>query len=210
MDRIPKIFVINLPHRVDRLESIKNELARMGVLDKMEIVEGVVIDVGALGTAGVAEARARCLDLAQERGYEMIMILEDDCKFLVDKERFHNEIETFLNTAPSDWNGMWFGSFWSSHELESPKFPYNWITVRGIVHDTGSIIHSRFYSQLISGYRFCRDKYIETQNEDYNTDRWIGDSQTSVYVLKNKLCGQADCFSDRTFLAMCGGCSMPL
>ena len=178
----------------------------MGLLHKMEIVEGVVIDVGALGTAGVAEARARCLDLAQERGYEMIMILEDDCKFLVDKETFHNEIETFLNTAPADWNGMWFGSFWKSYQLDLN----NWAKVDSIIHDTGSIIHSRFYSQLISGYRFCRDKYIETQNEDYNTDRWIGDSQISVYVLKNKLCGQADCFSDRTFIPMCGGCSTPL
>lgn len=206
MDRIPKIFVINLPHRVDRLESIKNELDRMGLLDKLEVVEGVVIDVGALGTAGVAEARARCLDLAQERGYEMIMILEDDCKFLVDKETFHGEIETFLNTAPADWNGMWFGSFWKLYEFDLN----NWAKVDSIIHDTGSIIHSRFYSQLISGYRFCRDKYIETQNEDYNTDRWIGDSQISVYVLKNKLCGQADCFSDRTFLNMNGGCAIPL
>jgi GR25 family glycosyltransferase involved in LPS biosynthesis len=206
MDRIPKIFVINLPHRVDRLESIKKELERMGLLDKMEIVEGVIIDVGALGTAGVAEARARCLDLAQERGYEMVMILEDDCKFLFDKERIYSEIETFFNTAPADWNGLWFGSF---YHWTVPS-DLNWTTSVGIIQDTATIIHSRFYNQLINGYRLCRDKYIDTQDEKHNTDYWLGENNIKIYALKTKLCGQADCFSDRTFLDMNGGCSVRL
>lgn len=207
MDRIPKIFVINLPHRTDRLESIKKELDRMGCLDKLEVVEGVVIDVGALGTAGVAEARARCIDLAIERGYEMIMILEDDCKFLVDKEKFYAEIETFLNTAPPDWTGLWFGSFW---KLFYPSNS-NWGVVEGgICQDTATLIHSRFYNQLVQGYRYCRDKYIETQSEDYNTDVWIGSHKIPVYILKDKVCSQADCYSDRTYLNMCGGASISL
>jgi GR25 family glycosyltransferase involved in LPS biosynthesis len=206
MDRIPKIFVINLPHRVDRLESIKKELDRMGLLHKMEVVEGVIIDVGALGTAGVAEARARCLDLAQERGYEMVMILEDDCKFLFDKETVYSEIETFLNTAPPDWNGLWFGSFFPWIYQSN----FNWIETVGITQDTATLIHSRFYDQLINGYRMCRDKYIETQNELYNTDAWLGEEKIKVYALRAKLCGQADGYSDRTFLGMNGGCSTPL
>jgi hypothetical protein len=206
MDRIPKIFVINLPHRTDRLESIKKELERMGLLDKMEIVEGVVIDVGALGTAGVAEARARCLDLAKERGYEMIMILEDDCKFLFDKETFYSEIDTFLNTAPPDWNGLWFGSFyWTNSNTGN-----NWVRSVSIIQDTATLIHSRFYDELIRGYRLCRDKYIETQDEKYNTDAWLTDSKILVYSLKQKICSQADCYSDRTLRGMHGGASIPL
>ena len=180
MDRIPKIFVINLPHRVDRLESIKRELERMGLIDKMEIVEGVVIDVGALGTAGVAEARARCLDIARERGYEMIMILEDDCKFLFDKDRIYSEIETFLNTAPADWNGVWFGSFF---RCTTDIHNHNWIKTSGITQDTATIIHSRFYTKLTDIYRMCRDKYIETQEECYNTDDWMSQNGIDIYVL---------------------------
>jgi hypothetical protein len=206
MDRIPKIFVINLPHRTDRLESIKRELERMGLLHKMEIVEGVVIDVGALGTAGVAEARARCLDIAKDRGYEMIMILEDDCKFLFDKERVHSEIESFLNTAPPDWNGLWFGSF---YHWTTPS-DVNWTTTLGIIQDTATIIHSRFYSQLTHIYRMCRDKYIETQDELYNTDNWLLENKVKIYALKTKLCAQADCYSDRTLRGMHGGASIPL
>lgn len=207
MDQIPKIFVINLPHRTDRLESITKELDKLGLLDKMEIVEGVVIKVeGKLGTAGVAEARARCIELAQQRGYELIMILEDDCKFLCSREQLEDELQTFFNTAPDDWNGLWFGSFYS---VESSN-QFNWLYTKHFVHDTGSIIHSRFYSKLIDIYRFCRDKYIETGDEMFNTDSYMGDTNTPIYLLKNKLCGQADCMSDRTFISMYGGCGMNL
>ena len=123
MDRIPRIFVIHLPHREDRLISIKNELERMGLIDKMEIVNGVIID--GFPVSAIAEAHARCLELAQQRGYEMIMVLQDDCKFLVDKEIFHNEIQTFLDTAPPDWNGFWFGSMWQSSRWN--EYPSNYV-----------------------------------------------------------------------------------
>jgi GT2 family glycosyltransferase len=209
MDKIPRIFVINLPHRTDRLESVKSELDRMGLLDKMEVVEGVVIESNGLGTAGVAEAHARCVELAKQRGYEMIMILEDDCKFLVEKDVFHSEIEEFLNTAPSDWNGVWFGSFWQSPVYPEEKFPHNWIVPTSITHDTATIFHSRFYSQIIGTYRFCRDRYIETTNEKYNIDSWVSNN-IPIYSLKRRLCGQATCYSDRVFKYMNGGCDILL
>lgn len=207
MDRIPKIFVINLPHRTDRLASIIKELDRMGVLDKMEIVEGVIIQTEGFGTAGLNEARARCFELARDRGYEMIMVLEDDCKFLVDKETFHHEIKTFLNTAPSDWTGLWFGSFWNAREIADNV---NWLLGTGVTQDTATLIHSRFYQPLIDGYRFCRDKYIETCDDKYTSDAWLCDSNLTFYVLKSKICGQADDYSDRTFIPMFGGCGIQL
>ena len=180
----------------------------MGLLHKMEIVEGVVIDVGAHGVAGIAEAQARCIEIARDRGYEMIMIMQDDCKFLVDKDSFNNQIEMFLNTAPADWNGLWFGSFWNNGSGGSPDT--NWIIPGDFVQDTGILIHSRYYSELMNIYRFCRDKYIETQEDCYNIDAWMSINKAPIYTLKTKLCGQADCFSDRVFLQMCGGASIPL
>jgi GR25 family glycosyltransferase involved in LPS biosynthesis len=209
MDRIPKIFVINLPHRVDRLNSIKKELERMGLLDKMEIVEGVIIGGPECAPAGITEAHTRCIELARERQYEMVMILEDDCKFLFDKDRIHSEIEKFLNTAPPDWNGLWFGSFFTM-DYEYAYDEKNW----GIVHifnqQTAVLLHNTFYSNLIDTYRYCRDKYIETGEVIYQIDAWLPHNKTKIFVLKNKICGQADNFSDRVFLDMNGGCSTSL
>ena len=209
MDRIPKIFVINLPHRTDRLISITNELQRMELLDKMEIIEGVMYHAHGTSTAGIAEAHARCVELAKERGYEMIMILQDDCKFLVDKETFNSEIESFLNTAPEDWNGLWFGSFWKTSINEDLYRDKNYCCSRNFNQDTGTLIHSRFYTELIDGYRFCKAKYIETGDDEYNIDIWIK-NVSNIYVLKNKACGQADNQSDRVFMIMCGGDSVSL
>lgn len=201
MDRIPKIFVINLPNRTDRLASITAELESMGLLDKMEIVEGVIIHAHGTGTPGIAQAHARCLELAKERGYEMVMILEDDCKFLVDKERFKHEIETFLNTVPSFWNGLWFGSLNDTVPIRA--FP-NSHHAHGFNQDTATLIHACFYDQLIETYYFCRDKYIETGDSKYNIDSWMSGA-IPVYFSKPRLCGQADNYSDRTFQIMYGG-----
>ena len=200
MDCIPKIFVINLPHRTDRLISITTELTRMGLLEKMEVVEGVVLIAHETGTAGIAEAHARCLELAKERGYEIIMILEDDCKFLVDRETFDKEIETFLKTA-GDWNGLWFGSFVNNKHT---KTEHNWVYGAGYNQDTAKLIHSRFYDQLINTYRLCRDKYIEIGEDKYNIDAMISET-IPIYFTKKSLCGQADNYSDRVFQVMCGG-----
>lgn len=202
MEKIPKIFVINLPHRTDRLASITFELERMGFLDKMEIVEGVIIQTGEHGVAGIAEAHARCVELARDRGYEMIMVLQDDCKFLVDKDTFNKEIQEFITTAPSDWTGLWFGSFWTAYPNDRHV---NWNLACTMVQDTGVLIHSRFYQSLIDGYRLCRDKYIESGDDKYNIDQWLTWSKLPFYILKKTLCGQADDYSDRTFEPMYGG-----
>lgn len=207
MDRIPKIFVINLPHRTDRLKSISAELDRMGLLDKMEIVEGVILPArDGTGTLGITIAHSRCLEIAKERGYEMIMILQDDCKFLVNKDTFHSEIETFLKTAPEDWNGLWFGSVTGNDYIKAES---NWMFGAGFNQDTATLIHSRFYSELIDMYHLCRDKFIETEDHKYEIDSWVA-TTVKIYNLQNKICGQADNFSDRVFLNMCGGIGVPL
>jgi len=205
MDRIPKIFVINLPHRTDRLTSITTELARMNLLDKLEIVEGVTLITHGTGTAGIAEAHARCLELAKERGYERIMILQDDCKFLVDAETFDKEIGMFLDTAPSNWSGLWFGSFGDVMEGFPEYDDKNHFRAGWFNQDSGILINSTFYDELISDYRFCRDRYIETGDTVYNIDGWIS-SKNKVHMPRLKLCSQADTFSDRLFIHMCGGC----
>jgi hypothetical protein len=198
MDRVEKIFVINLAHRVDRLESIKKELVRVGFIDKMEIVPGVIIE--GRPEAGIASARATCLDLAKQRGYEIVMILEDDCKFIVDGDTFSNEINTFLETCPLDWNGLWFGSFWQVENIE--LFNYNWVIPSNFCQDTAVIINKRFYEKLLQHYKIC----IE---ENINIDAYVS-SNIPIYALKTRLCCQADGFSDRTGMCMNGGNGLAL
>jgi GR25 family glycosyltransferase involved in LPS biosynthesis len=193
MERVEKIFVINLAHRSDRLESIKKELENIGFIDKMEIVPGVIIE--GRPEAGIASAHSACIELSKKRGYEIVMILEDDCKFIVDGYTFNNELKVFFDTCPCDWNGLWVGSFWQVENIE--RFNYNWVVPLCFCQDTATIINNRFYDELLESYKICIEDNI-------NMDEYVS-SKIPIYVLKTRLCCQADGYSDRTGEYMNGG-----
>jgi hypothetical protein len=209
MDRIAKIYVINLEHRKDRLESIQEELTYLGLWDKTERIEASVIRAHGDGSAGIADSYARCLQKALDEDLEYVMVLQDDCKFLFDRERLDLEINRFLDTVPSNWAGVWIGSLYRFYD-NNPEINYEKPVWR--VHDTAVIYHKRAYNAFIDYYKMCRDKYIETGESRYVLDQLINNRETvpfeereNVYIIKEKLATQADGYSDRTFENMWGG-----
>jgi hypothetical protein len=208
-----KVLAINLKSRTDRLASITRELKRMDLWENTTLVEGSVIPPPGGGVAGIADAHRRCIEIAMKENYEMVLIFQDDCKFLVSKDEFHSQINTFLETAPSDWEGLWFGSFYSSYDNSSNIY----LKPHTFVQDTACLFHKRYFPKLLDYYTICRDKYIETQDDLYNIDQYIGRDRENapiradnIYVLKTKLCGQADNYSDRMNCVMNGGHYIPL
>jgi GR25 family glycosyltransferase involved in LPS biosynthesis len=207
---VPKIYVINLKHRTDRLQSITTELERMGLMDKVEIVEGSVIVAHGHANAGIAESHRKCIEKAMAEGYERIMILEDDCKFVVSKEDFENAINNFLRDAPSDWAGFWFGTLATYYPNDEPV---NFVKPYTFNQDTGTLINKWYYQTMLDYYSVCREKFIETGSETYNTDILMNSKQEpynlvekdKIYVSKTQLCVQADNYSDRVFQNMLGG-----
>lgn len=211
---VPKIFVINLKHRTDRLASINAELDRFGLLDKSEIVEGVIVHGPRYGNAGVALAHKKCVELAKERGYETVIVLEDDCKFLVPRDQFISELNEFIKAEEeSAWSGLWFGSFYTAYH-GSAKYakPISYM------HDTGTLLHKRSYDAYIKFCDHCANKYIETGEERYNLDAFLHQLNLndeaessfapffdSIYITREKLCGQADVYSDRVGEVIAGG-----
>jgi hypothetical protein len=216
---VQRILVINLPHRVDRLVSITNELCRMGLSDMMEVVDGVLLKAHGTGTAGISLGHKRCLELAEQRGYESVMILEDDCKFIVPPEEFVAHINGFLETKDEDWYGLWFGGFYQANfkegELNTTPQVFN--------QDTATVFNRRGYRPYMDYLQHCADKYVETGDERYVLDQLMfkvdannpdearfADLKNHVRVLRKKLCGQADDYSDRLFVRMQGGIRTPL
>ena len=213
---IERIFVINLPHRTDRLNSITKELERMGLLDRMEVVEGVALKAHGTGTAGVALAHMRCVQLAKERGYKYAMILEDDAKCLVSAEEFEKELTRFLECSEGDeWYCLWFGSFYTTYGCRPQT---NYCIPIKFNQDTATLVHARGYDVYIRYLQYCADSYVSTGLGRYNMDSLLNslnkeDSieqsfvplKEGVRVLNNKLCGQADDVSDRTLRVMAGG-----
>jgi len=209
MDRIPKIYVINLERRKDRLESIQEELTYLGIWDRAERLEASIIHAHGDGSAGIADSYARCLQKALDEDLEYVMVLQDDCKFLFNRERLDAEISKFLDNAPSEWAGVWIGSLYRFYN-NVPEL--NFERPCWLVHDTAVIYHKRAYKSFIDYYTMCRDKYIETGKSEYNIDQLVNNRETvpfeerdNVYILKEKLATQADNYSDRTFENMWGG-----
>jgi len=94
----PHTFLIHLPDRTDRLRSIKKEFAEWPV--SIEQVTGVKKTPG---WKGCTQSHRKCIQLAQERDYPWVLVVEDDCK-LEERafERFVPILE-FLWTR-KDWD----------------------------------------------------------------------------------------------------------
>ena len=87
MDKIP-ILYINLKSRTDRNKEIINELNKYNL--KGERVEAINEDDGYIGCA---LSHIKCLDLAIERNYEEVIILEDDFIFLQNPNKLNLNID---------------------------------------------------------------------------------------------------------------------
>jgi GR25 family glycosyltransferase involved in LPS biosynthesis len=74
-NQIPK-FIVNLERRPDRLEEVKKEMEYIGW--DYEIFKA--IDTGT--EVGISMSTIEIINIAKERGYPRIMIIEDDIRFM--------------------------------------------------------------------------------------------------------------------------------
>ena len=104
MDKIDKIFYINLDHRTDRNESMINELTRLDILDKAERINAIKNKNVKIGCT---KSHIYCLEEAIRRNYNNILILEDDMRWSVDKEQLNMKVNNFFNNI-KEWDVVFF------------------------------------------------------------------------------------------------------
>lgn len=98
--KIDRIFYINLDHREDRRREIENELRKMDIIshdehnpdNKLIFERFSAIKHDTIGGVGCGKSHIGVLNLAKERNYSTIIILEDDFMFTVTKEEFHKQL----------------------------------------------------------------------------------------------------------------------
>ena len=86
INNIPK-FVINLKRREDRLKHIQKEMEYMDW--DYELFDA--IDIGSY--VGCTLSHLNILNIAKERNYESVLIIEDDCSFMPYAKSFIDKIE---------------------------------------------------------------------------------------------------------------------
>jgi len=98
MDNINCIYYINLEHRTDRKEHILKEFERMNIPnDKIIRFNAIKHEKGYIGCG---KSHIEILKDAYEKGYDHIIIFEDDFKFVATSEYFKNGLIHLFRSVP--------------------------------------------------------------------------------------------------------------
>lgn len=136
------VFYINLDSRTDRWEHIENIFYNFDI-DKYQRFSAVYHDDGIIGCG---KSHLKVLELARERGYKNVLIIEDDFDFLISKEEFENIVEQiFINGFNGDVC-MFSYNLITSCEIGEPH------KVRVLEAQTAScyLVMSHYYDTLIN------------------------------------------------------------
>ena len=102
------IIYINLDDRTDRKEWIEEEFTRMKFpLEKIHRLSGVLDRLN--GIRGCLLSHIQALELAQAKGWNRFLILEDDCLFVEDSITLEASLESFFIALKDDWDVLFLG-----------------------------------------------------------------------------------------------------
>jgi len=144
-------FYINLDHRTDRRAEIEAELDRIGIT--CERFPAIKYDPGIVGCN---YSHIAVLKEAQRRGYESVLIFEDDFQFLVDKETFWSIMaETAKNVS---YDVVMLGY----NMRESKEHSEHLVKVVEAQTTSAYIVHSSMYTPLINLWEMATERLIKT------------------------------------------------
>lgn len=103
-----KAFVINLPHRTDRIEqlSIPKEIVETYELFPATDGSSFAFEKSKRirGHMGCWDSHRRLMETIKDAGNGATLVLEDDCIFIKDAD-----LQKYLNELPKDWDMLYLG-----------------------------------------------------------------------------------------------------
>lgn len=105
------VYCINLDKRTDKWQACQEEFARIGLtnVERFSAVDGKKVDVESNllpGEIGIIMSSIAVLTDAKEKGYEKILILEDDVQF---SDTFVRDWNQWSQEIPEDWEMLYLG-----------------------------------------------------------------------------------------------------
>jgi GR25 family glycosyltransferase involved in LPS biosynthesis len=192
-NNIKKIFYINLNKRTDRRGEIETELNNFG----LEYERFEAIETRGFGILGCGLSHLGVLKIAKERGYENVLILEDDFQFLVEKEEFEKQLNCFFE------ENINFDVCMISYNL----IHYEDIGLKSVNKileaqtASGYIVNNHYYDALINLYEDAMPKLQATrQHWNYANDQvWKPlQKKANWFYFKTRLGKQRGSYSDNT------------
>ena len=144
-------FYINLDERTDRKEMVEKELEKIGI--NAERFKAIKLDNGAVGCS---LSHLKCLQMAQQKKYDYVLICEDDITFL-NPEIFINSLNKFLEKN-IDWDVILIaGNIIPPYE----KIDDCCVKVTNCQTTTGYIVNQKYYSVLMDNIKAGVNKLIK-------------------------------------------------
>lgn len=203
MRGIDGIIYINLDHRTDRKELIEREFDRLGIPQKKVHRQSGIFD-RLNGAKGCMLSHIKALELAESKGWERTLILEDDALFISDLESMELSLDTFYESVGSEWDVFFLGGTYRKTETT----PWNAFSrvLEGLCGH--AYLVRRPYLNKIRACFLCSSQLIQDhlftgQSLDYALDRvWkILQEQDRWYASKEQFVIQRILSSDIDIVA---------
>jgi len=193
----PNILYINLDHREDRKWHIVSQFNQLGWTE-FERFQAVKTTNGAVG-CGISHIK--CLELALERGWDMVTIIEDDfeCR---DIPQFRKSLSNFWKNHVKDaieWDVLLLGGNVCPPYVKPPKVDYC-VQISNCQTTIGYVVKKAFITILIKNMRESVAQLLRypEQKKKYAIDIYWKQLQASGkwYLICPLTITQHTCFSD--------------
>ena len=192
MDKIDRIFYINLSHRKDRYEQINSEFNKMN-FDSSKIERFEAVYIPQLPCLGCTKSHLNVIKLARERNYKNIMIFEDDFQFIVEEDIFKNNIKSFFDKN-LDFKAVMFSYLYDSKNIYDDLLS----TSNTCRTASGYIVNSKYFDELILCLQYGSIMLEKTgEHWNYINDQIWKTIQGDKWFIFNKRMGiQRESYSD--------------
>ena len=222
---IDRIFIINLEYRKDRKQFQEKQIKKYN-LQNVEFFKGIVPNIEKdeinkwnkeycyqvrnsvypgkflnyqKGCLGCLLSHYLIMKIALERGYNKILILEDDAEIIDDIKKF----ETYSKQLDHQYDMLYLGGNLVGDENLAYRIDENLAKLHACKTTASYVIHSSAYDYILDTYDNIdwKDPWNWSQQNEgrYNIDKWYAtslQSRNKTYGVYPCLAEQRDSFSD--------------
>jgi len=224
MENINHIFYINLETRTDRRQELEEEFRKMRLWEDARLERFPGIPTPGFGILGCTMSHCEVFKLAIERGYDNILILEDDFTFRIGREEFDAILQEIFpkgddggesGEASGEASGrtaVEFDVIMFAYNLKdaqpSDKYPFLY-RVRDASTASCYLIHRRAFRKIVELYE-CVIPLLRDTKEHWNYANdavWRSLMETGEwYATATRVGVQRPSFSDNSGEFMDHGC----
>ena len=171
---IDKIIYINLEKRKDRKIQIEHELDNY----ELSYERFSAIEIKDQGILGCGYSHLAVLKLAKERGYNNILILEDDFMFIVSKKEFENNLQKLFDLKLNfDVCMLVYMNYESQNKTTNISFLSK---IFQCSNASAYLVNNQYYDKLIDILELNLPKLKQTK------EHWKYANDISWFELQNK------------------------